>query len=257
LAGAAGHDIDYLAIAGALYPIGDADRPPPPPLNLVADFGGGGLLLAFGIVAALWERERSGVGQVVDAAMVEGAALLTSMFHGMRATGMWSDRRAANLLDGAAPFYRTYRTGDGRFMAVGAIEPQFYERLIEGLGLRGMDLPGQYDQSGWPTVAVAMADVFASRSRDEWTTIFAGVDACVVPVNDLGEAPLDSHLVARGGFVEVGGIVQPAPAPRFSRSQPAPPTPPRAPGADADAVLLELGYSGAEVAQLRSSGAIG
>lgn len=256
MAGRAGHDIDYLAMAGALHSVGDADRPPPVPLNLIADFGAGGLMLAFGIAAALVERERAGTGQVVDAAMVEGTSLFLTMFHGMRATGMWQDDRSSNLLDGGAPFYRAYETADGRYVAVGAIEPQFYAVLLERLGLSDADLPGQYDQSRWPELRVRLAEAFAERTRDEWAAHFDGTDACVVPVNDLGEATRDPHLTARDAFVEVAGIVQPRPAPRFSRSAPGDPRPARPPGADTDAVLRGAGYSGDTIDALRAAGVI-
>ena len=214
----AGHDIDYLAVAGALHPIGEAGGGPVPPLNLVADFGGGGMLLVVGVLAALVERETSGCGQVVDAAMVDGAALLMAFHHGLIAGGLWSDRRGDNLLDGGAPFYRCYRTSDDRYMAVGAIEPQFYVALLDGLGLSGEDLPDQYDRTGWGALTERFAAVFAARTRDEWATTFAGGDACAVPVLTPGEAPADAHLVARGTFIEIDGVVQPAPAPRFSRT---------------------------------------
>jgi len=213
-----GHDIDYLAVAGALHPIGAADDPPVPPLNLVADFGGGGMLLVVGVLAALVERQSSGCGQVVDAAMVDGAALLMAFHHGLMASGLWSDRREDNLLDGGAPFYRCYRTSDDRYVAVGAIEPQFYGALLEGLGLSDEHLPDQYDRTGWRTLTDRFAGVFAARTRDEWTAIFAGGEGCVVPVLTPGEAPADAHLVARGTFIEVDGVVQPGPAPRFSRT---------------------------------------
>jgi len=246
----AGHDIDYIAIAGALHPIGDAASEPPPPLNLVADFGGGGMLLVTGVLAALVERAQSGRGQVVDAAMVDGAALLTTMFHGLSASGLWTDERGENLLDGGAPFYRCYRTGDGRFVAVGALEPQFYAALLDGLGLAGEDLPAQYDRSGWPVLEARLSEVFASRSRDEWADMFAGTDACVSPVLSLTEAPADGHAAARGAFVEVDGVVQPAPAPRFSRSVAGITGSPRQSGSDAREILSRLGYAGSEIAEL-------
>jgi alpha-methylacyl-CoA racemase len=254
--GEAGHDIDYIAIAGALYPIGDADRPPVPPLNLIGDFGGGGMLLVVGILAALVERATSGRGDVVDAAMVDGAALLTTMMHGMRSVGLWSDDRAANLLDGGAPFYRTYRTADDRFMAVGALEPQFYAALIDGLGLSDEELPVQYDRSGWPALHERFAAVFAGRTRDEWTDAFAGTDACVAPVLGMGEAPEDEHLRARGTFVDVGGVIQPAPAPRLARSASPVPGPPRPPGGDTRRVLAGLGYGDDEIGRLIDGGAV-
>lgn len=256
-AGEAGHDIDYLALAGALHPIGHADREPPPPLNFVADFGGGGMLLVAGILAALVERAGSGRGDVVDAAMVDGAASLTTMLHGMRSAGLWSDERQANLLDGGAPFYRCYRTADDRYVAVGALEPQFYAALLDGLGLAGEDLPDQYDAPGWPRLAEQFAAVFATRTRDEWAAAFAGSDACVAPVLAPSEAPHSDHLVARGTFVEVAGAVQPAPAPRFDRSTLPPPEPPRSPGGDGRSVLAGLGYRGSEIDELLSGGVVG
>jgi alpha-methylacyl-CoA racemase len=216
--GEVGHDIDYIAIAGALHPIGRADAPPPPPLNLIADFGGGGMLLVAGVLAALVERAGSGTGQVVDAAMVDGAALLMAMHHGLAASGLWSEARESNLLDGGAPFYRCYRTADDRFMAVGAIEPKFYAALLAGLGLDGSDLPDQYDRAGWPVLRDRLAAVFATRSRDAWTAVFVGTEACVVPVLTPAEAPSEPHLGARRTFVTIDGVTQPAPAPRFSRS---------------------------------------
>jgi alpha-methylacyl-CoA racemase len=257
LADRAGHDIDYLAIAGVLHPIGDSDRPPPPPLNLIGDFGGGGLLLAFGIAAALYERERSGLGQVIDAAMTDGSSLLASLMYGMRATGMWADDRASNLLDGGAPFYRSYETADGRYVAVGAIEPQFYAALLDGLGLAEEDLPAQYDQGGWPILRDRFAEVFRSGTRHEWTERFAGTDACVAPVNGFGEAIDDAHMRARRAFVDVAGVTQPAPAPRFSRTGSASPGAARPPGADTGRVLRDAGLSDEEIGWLRDSGAVG
>ncbi|MET0416362.1 MAG: CaiB/BaiF CoA-transferase family protein [Actinoplanes sp.] len=227
LAARAGHDIDYIATAGALEPLGRPGSPPHAPLNLLGDFAGGGMLLAVGVLAALLERQRSGRGQVVDAAMVDGAALLTSFLHGMLGAGMWPHPRGENLLDGGAPFYDTYRTADDRFMAVGAIEPEFYRALLDGLGLAGEDLPGQYDRDGWPVVRERFAARFAARTRDEWTAVFDGTDACVAPVLSPAEAPGHPHNRARGAFVEVGGLTQPAPAPRFGRTPAAAPHPAR------------------------------
>ncbi|HEX3489039.1 MAG TPA: CaiB/BaiF CoA-transferase family protein [Streptosporangiaceae bacterium] len=256
LAPTAGHDIDYIGISGALGPIGRAGQRPVPPLNLVGDFGGGGMLLAVGILAALVERERSGLGQVVDAAMVDGSALLTSFIYGMLATGTWQDRRGSNMLDGGAPWYDTYETAGGGYVAVGAIEPQFYAALLEGLGLAGADLPNQLDPAGWPELRRRFAEVFATRSRDEWAEVFAGTDACVAPVLSLAEAPQHPHAVARNAFVEVGGITQPAPAPRFGRSAAGHPAPPPRPGADTDQVLADLGMSAGEVAKMRAKGVV-
>src|SRR5215211_743357 len=234
LAGSAGHDIDYIALAGALHPVGPADGPPVPPLNLLGDFGGGGMLLALGVVAALLEAARSGRGQVVDAAMVDGAALLTTQLHELLAAGLWTDRRGANLLDGGAPFYGVYETADGRHLAVGALEPQFWAELLERLGLDAAELPAQLDRNGWPELRERLAALFRTRPRDEWCELLAGTDACVAPVLGLGEAPAHRHNRARGTFVDVGGVVQPAPAPRFSRTPPGPPQPPARAGEHTD-----------------------
>ena len=255
-ASTAGHDIDYLAISGALYPLGHADRPPVIPLNLVADFGGGGMLLALGICSALVGRSSGDPGQVVDAAMVDGAALLTAMLHGMRAAGMWVDDREANLLDGGAPFYRSYQTADDKFVAVGAIEPQFYAVLLEGLEIKADELGGQYDRTRWPEVTQRFTAVFGGRTRDEWEGIFGGTDACVAPINEPGEAAADPHMSGRGAFVEIDGVVQPAPAPRFSVSSVPTPLPARPPGADSDRVLTDLGYSAERIAELRRRGVV-
>ena len=257
LAARAGHDIDYIALVGALHPIGRAGGPPVPPLNLLGDFGGGGMLAALGILAALWERQQSGRGQVVDAAMVDGSALLTAMFHGMRAAGLWSDERGTNLLDTGAPFYDCYETADGQFMAVGALEPQFFMALCAGLGLDPGGLPMQYDPSGWPVLRERFAAAFRTRTRGEWEQVFGGIDACVAPVLTMEEAIRHPHNLARGTFVEVGGITQPGPAPRFSRTPSAVPAPPAAPGEHTEEILIEAGFTGAEVAGLRAAGAVG
>jgi alpha-methylacyl-CoA racemase len=257
LAPTAGHDIDYIAISGALGPIGRAGESPVPPLNLVGDFGGGGMLLALGILAALVERASSGRGQVVDAAMVDGSALLTSFVYGLLASGAWRDERGGNLLDGGAPFYDTYVCGDGGYVAVGALEPQFYAALLAGLGLTDAGLPAQHDRSGWPVLRERFAATFASKSRDEWAQVFAGTDACVSPVLSLAEAPRHPHATARNAFVEVGGVVQPAPAPRFGRSPAGHPAAPPRPGADTDTVLAGLGLADDEIAGLRARGVIG
>jgi alpha-methylacyl-CoA racemase len=257
LAPTAGHDIDYIAISGALHPIGRAGERPVPPLNLVGDFGGGGMLLAIGVLAALVERQRSGRGQVVDAAMVDGSALLTSFIYGLRARGAWRDERGVNLLDGGAPFYDTYATADGRHVAVGALEPQFYAALLVGLGLTDASLPAQLDMSGWPVLRARFAEVFAQRTRDEWAAVFEGTDACVAPVLSPAEACEHPHNLARKVFTDVGGLSQPAPAPRFWRTAAAsPPRPPARPGADTDAVLGALGLDRARIAELRENGVV-
>jgi alpha-methylacyl-CoA racemase len=256
LAPTAGHDIDYIAISGALYPIGRAGERPVPPLNLVGDFGGGGMLLAIGVLAALVERQRSGLGQVVDAAMVDGSALLTSFIYGLRARGGWRDERGVNLLDGGAPFYDTYPTADGKFVAVGALEPQFFAALLAGLGLTDADLPAQMDIARWPVLRQRFAEVFAQRTRDEWASVFAGTDACVAPVLSPGEAAGHPHNSARRVFADIGGVSQPQPAPRFARTGADQPVPPVRPGSDTDAVLGGLGLRQAEIAGLRDRGVV-
>jgi alpha-methylacyl-CoA racemase len=256
LAPRAGHDIDYLAVAGVLHGIGRAGAPPTPPLNLVGDFGGGGMLLAVGVLAALWERQRSGRGQVVDAAMVDGSALLSSMFYGMQAAGVWSDQRGANLLDSGAPFYDCYETADGGFVAVGALEPQFFLALLSGLGIDPNTLPFQYDRDGWPALRERFRAAFRTRTRDEWEQVFSTLDGCVAPVLTMGEAARHPHNQQRGTFVKVGGVTQPAPAPRFDRTPTAVPTPPVTAGEHTGEVLARFGFTTAEVAALRGSGVV-
>jgi alpha-methylacyl-CoA racemase len=255
LADTAGHDIDYIAVSGTLEPIGRAGERPVPPLNLLGDFGGGGMLLAVGVLAALLERERSGLGQVVDAAMVDGSALLSSFVYGLRAAGAWQDQRGTNVLDGGAPFYDTYATADGRYMAVGALEPKFYAELLDRLGLDGAGLPAQYDRSGWPELRARLTEVFAGRTQAEWMEAFAGSDACVAPVLSPADAAGHPHNAARATFIDVGGVTQPAPAPRFGRTPSGPPSAPVRPGADTRDVLAELGFSPAEITRLRDDGA--
>lgn len=218
LALTAGHDINYLSQTGTLGSMGYRDRPPLPPMNLVADFGGGSMLLLLGIVAALYEREKSGKGQVIDAAMVDGVSILAQMQWTMKAVGTLSDERESSLLDGGAPFYRTYETSDGKYMAVGAIEPQFYAQLLDGLGLSGEDLPHQLDPAGFARMRKLFTEQFASKTRDEWSEIFAGTDACVTPVLTWSEAADNEHLRARSTIVHRNGFDQAAPAPRFSRT---------------------------------------
>lgn len=228
LAQTAGHDINYLSQTGALSAIGYRDRPPVAPLNLVADFGGGSMLVLVGIVTALYERERSGLGQVIDAAMVDGVSMLSQMMWTMRATGALQDQRESFLLDGGAPYYRTYETSDGKHMAVGAIEPQFFAQMVAGLGLSAEEIPGQFELARYDELRVILTDRFASKTRDEWTAIFAGTDACVTPVLTWGEAAENDHLRARETLVAVDGVDQAAPAPRFSRTPaPTPGTPPQ------------------------------
>jgi alpha-methylacyl-CoA racemase len=241
LAQAAGHDIDYIAISGALSAIGRAGEKPLPPLNLIGDFGGGGVYLALGVVCALWEAQRSGQGQVVDAAMIDGAASLMTFIHGLYNTGQWDDERGSNLLDGGAPWYDTYRTIDGGFIAVGAIEERFYAALLHGLGLDAATLPTRSDKTRWPELRDRFTQRFAERTRDEWVAAFEGLDACVAPVLGLSEAASHPHVVARATFVEAHGQRQPAPAPRFSRTVSAIGRAPPLPGEHTDEVLREWG----------------
>jgi alpha-methylacyl-CoA racemase len=249
LAATAGHDIDYLAVSGALHPIGTEDKPIQP-LNLAADFGGGAMFLAVGVLAGILHARAGGGGQVVDAAMVDGAAHLTTMFHGLMAAGMWSTVRRSNLLDGGAPFYDTYETADGHHVAVGALEPQFYSELIEGLGLSEDGLPDRFDRAEWPRLRTRLAQVFRTRTRDEWVEVFEGSDACVAPIMSLAEAPHHPHNLARGVFVEIGGVTQPAPAPRFSATATATPPPPTSIGSHSREILVWLGLDDEEVDRL-------
>ena len=249
----AGHDIGYASITGALHLVGTADKPMPP-VNVLADFGGGTFPLVIGILSALHARQTTGRGQVIDAAMVDGAASLVTMLFGMFNAGMWQDRRAVNLLDGGAPFYDTYACADGKHVSVGALEPQFYALLLEGLGLAFEE--GQYDVAAWPRHREAFAAAFATRPRDEWAEQFSGTDACVAPVLGLGEAPDHPHLRARGVFAEVDGKTVPRVAPRFSDTPALDPGPERAPGADTSAYLLTHGFTPAEVDGLLAEGAI-
>jgi alpha-methylacyl-CoA racemase len=257
LAQAAGHDINYIALVGALHAIGPAQGNPVPPLNLVGDYGGGALYLAFGLMAALFERQRSGRGQVVDAAMVDGASSLLSIFHGLHAAGQWDDRRrGANLLDGGAPFYDTYATSDGRHVALGALEPKFFAELAQRIGLDARFVKRQYDRRLWPELREALSTIFITRTRAEWSDLLEGSDACFAPVLSLTEAPGHPHARARGAFIEIGGVLQAAPAPRFSRSGVETPRPTPAAGAHSDAVLIEAGFAADEIEALRRSGAL-
>ncbi|MEV4207928.1 CaiB/BaiF CoA transferase family protein [Nocardia salmonicida] len=256
LADAAGHDINYIGVAGALDLLGRAGQNPTPPVNLLGDFGGGGMLLVVGVLAALQERTRSGLGQVVDAAMVDGAALLTAFVHGMHAAGLWEGERGENLLDGGGAYYDTYRCVDGGYVAVGAVEPHFYAELLDRLGLASAELPAQYDLDSAEELRTALAEAFATKSRDEWAAVFADSDACVSPVLSPWHAHEHPHNKARDTFIEVGGIRQPAPAPRFGRTPAPVPRPGSATGADTGAVLRELGYSDDETDRLRRAGAI-
>lgn len=255
LAQAAGHDLNYIALSGVLHAIGPAGGKPVPPLNLVGDYGGGALYLALGVLAALHERKTSGLGQVVDAAMVDGAASLGSIFYGLAAAGRWGGGRGENLLDGGAPFYDTYATSDGKYVAIGALEPKFFAELGARIGLDQRFVKRQYDKSLWPELRTAMTAIFASRSRDEWCAALEGSDACFAPVLTWAEAPLHAHAKARGGFIDVDGVVQPAAAPRFSRSVADPPKPAPHSGAHTREVLEQAGFSAAEIGVLMTPGA--
>ena len=251
---AAGHDIDYIALAGALEPLGRAGEKPTPPINVLGDFAGGGMLLAFGIACAIVDRARTGKGQVVDAAMVDGAALMLTPFYGARASGYWGER-GTNHLDTGAPFYEVYETADHKFVAVGTVEPKFYAELMQRLGL-DVDLDTQYDKTRWPDEKKRMAEVFRTKTRDEWCTLLEGTDACFAPVLTPLEAPDHPHNRARRTFLELAGVPQPAPAPRFSRSAPATPAAAMHPGADTETVLAGWGFDANEVERLRAAGAV-
>ncbi|MBA4178662.1 MAG: carnitine dehydratase [Leptothrix sp. (in: Bacteria)] len=254
LASAAGHDLNYIALSGALHAIGGAGGKPVPPLNLVGDYGGGALYLAFGVMAALFERQRSGRGQVVDAAMVDGAASLASLFYGLQAAGQWAAPRGENLLDGGAPFYDCYETADGRWISLAPLEPKFFAPLARALALDARFVPGQYDRRLWPAMRTAIAEAVRRRSRDEWCTALEGSDACFAPVLAFDEAPRHHHAQARAAFVEVGGMLQPAPAPRFGRTTAAAPRPAPEIGQHTDEVLAAAGFGAAEIAALRAAG---
>ncbi|GLZ39479.1 CaiB/BaiF CoA-transferase family protein [Actinokineospora sp. NBRC 105648] len=254
LAAAAGHDINYIAIAGALHPIGQAGHKPTLPLNLVGDFGGGGMVLAMGVLAALVERASSGRGQVVDTSMVEGAALLTTGLHGLRNLGLWNDDRGRNLLDGGAPFYDTYETSDGEYVAVGAIEARFFADLVRVLGLE--DVPDHHNPENWPALRELFTRTFKTRTRDEWAALAEGTDACLSPVLSPSEATRHPHNVARGSFLELDGRPQPAPAPKFSRTAAGVPRPPSEARADTAEVLAELGLSAEEIDRLRAAAVV-
>jgi alpha-methylacyl-CoA racemase len=235
----AGHDINYISLNGVLHAIGRAGERPVPPLNLVGDFGGGSMFLLVGILSALWERERSGKGQVIDAAMIDGSSVLAQMMWAFRASGMWSDERGVNVLDTGAPYYDTYTCADGRCVAVGAIEAPFYAELLDKLGLDPAELPDQNDVSRWPELRARLTGAFAAHDRDHWAKLFADSDACVTPVLSFGEVETEPHVTERDTFYRDGDWLFPAPAPRFSRSVPSTPTPPGEPGADTEAVLRD------------------
>ncbi|WP_306307106.1 CaiB/BaiF CoA transferase family protein [Hydrogenophaga palleronii] len=256
LAQAAGHDLNYIALSGAVHAMGPADRAPAVPLNLVGDYGGGGMLLALGVVAALYEAQRSGEGQVVDAAIADGAAVLMAAQYGLQAKGFWSDQRESNFLDGSAHFYGNYACADGRYISIGPIEPQFYRLLLEKCGITDPHFLQQWERAEWPALKQKLAALFLRRSRDEWCEVLEGTDACVAPVLSMAEAPVHPHNRARGTFVEQGGLVQPAPAPRFDRTLTE--LPPSAPpiGADSVGILRALGRNDAQIAALVAAGVV-
>jgi alpha-methylacyl-CoA racemase len=255
LAQAAGHDLNYIALTGVLHAIGVPGHKPTPPLNLVGDYGGGALYLAFGVMAALYERQRSGQGQVVDAAMVDGAASLASIFFGLQAAGQWPGARGDNLLDGGAPFYDTYETADAQHISLAALEPKFFATLAAVLKLDLRYVKRQYDRALWPEMRAAIAAVVRQHSRDHWCTQLEGTDACFAPVLSFAEAPQHAHASTRAGFVTVDGVVQPAPAPRFTRTPAAHPQPAPAVGQQTAVVLTECGFTPAEIENLVSTGA--
>jgi alpha-methylacyl-CoA racemase len=258
LAHAAGHDINYIALAGALHSFTRRGERPVPPLNMVGDFGGGGMLLAFGVTCALIEAMRSGQGQVVDAAMVDGAAVLMTMIHAFVGMGMWSpEEPGTNILDTGAHFYDVYETSDSKFVAVGPIEGKFYAELLRLVGLEHEELPWQLDRSAWPAMKDRFAELFKTKTRDEWAALLEGTDACFAPVLSMREAPDHPHNRARGTFITAGGVVQPAPAPRFSRTAPEVQGPPPSPGEHTDAALRDWGFDPDDVAKLRAAGAVG
>jgi len=251
LAPRAGHDINYIALAGVLNAFGRKGEPPVPPLNLVGDFGGGGMLLGFGVACALVEAGRSGRGQVVDAAMVDGASLLAAMFHGFLKAGQWNETRGVNILDSGAPWYDVYETQDGKYVSIGAIEAKFYEALLQKLGVRD---PGQHDRKRWPEMRAMFSSVFKSKTRDEWCRVFEGSDACFAPVLSFSEAREHPHAAARKAFFETAGVKQPAPAPRFSRTPGAVRRAPPERGALGGEALRDWGFGTQDVERLRSLG---
>jgi alpha-methylacyl-CoA racemase len=256
LSQAAGHDINYISLAGALHAIGPRGGKPVPPLNLVGDFGGGGMVLAFGLVCAILEAQNSGKGQVVDTAMVDGTAILMAMFFSMQASGMMSQQRGSNMLDGGAPFYDTYETSDGKFISIGSIEPQFYALLLEKAGLDADEFSAQMDQSRWPDYKDKIARVFKSKTRDQWCEIMEGSDVCFAPVLTLKEVAEHPHNKARNAFVELDSVLQPAPAPRFSRTVVGLSHGARIAGEDTSEVLSDAGYDVSEIESLVASGAV-
>jgi alpha-methylacyl-CoA racemase len=255
LAQAAGHDLNFIALAGALDLIGRQGQPPTPPVNLVGDYAGGGMVLAFGMVCALLECQRSGRGQVIDASIVDGAAMLTAVFHGIRHAGFLREERGTNIIDSGSHFYDAYETADGKYVSIASFEPHFYAELLRRLGLEGEDLP-QMDPSRWPELKARFAPLFKTKTRQQWCELLEGTDACFAPVLSLGEAPQHPHNQARGTFVEVAGVVQPRPAPRFSRTPAEIQRPPARPGEHTEEALRDWGVSADRIVTLKDAGAI-
>ncbi len=256
LADCAGHDINYMAITGFLSAIGKPEEPPLPPLNIAADYAGGTMFLLLGILSALYERQNSGKGQVIDAAMVDGVPALMALIHSWLAKGNWVQERGQNLLDGGAPYYRTYETADEKYISVGPLEPQFFSRLVELAGLPEIEDDARKDRNNWPEMHQAYAQIFKTKTRDEWTEILEGTDACFAPVLGWAEAPNHPHLRERGTFVEVDNVMQAAPAPRFSRTPASLPESPTAPGSDTERVLEEIGFDNSKIAEFRKRGVL-
>ncbi len=256
MASMAGHDINYISLSGALHAIGRKGQTPVPPLNLVGDFGGGGMLLAFGMVCGLYEAQRSGKGQVIDAAMVDGSAALMAMMYGFLASGMWTDQKGTNFLDGGSHFYDTYETSDGKYISIGSIEPQFYALLLKHAGIDGPDYQNQWDIKKWPEFKEAFRTIFKSKTRDEWCDIMGDTDICFAPVLSMGESSKHPHNLERKTFIDIQGVIQPAPAPRFSRTTPEVKSPPPVPGEHNEAVLTEYGFTREDIDALKAAGAI-
>jgi alpha-methylacyl-CoA racemase len=257
LAPAVGHDINYISLVGALHSIGRKGEAPVPPLNLVGDFGGGGVYLALGVVGALLEAQKSGKGQVIDVAMIDGAASLMTAIFGLRAAGRWTDERGDNILDTGAHYYNVYETSDGKYIGIGSIESKFYAELLRLTGLEDQELPRQNDKTAWPDFKDRLAAIFKTKTRDEWDQILEGSDVCYAPVLSMEEAPHHPHNKERGTFVELDGVPQPAPAPRFSRTPSAIQRPPANPGEHTEEALIDWGFETADLERLRTSGVIG
>ncbi len=257
LAQGAGHDINYIALSGALHSIGESGGKPIPPLNLVGDFGGGGVYLVIGVLCGLLEAKNSGKGQVVDVSMVEGAASLMTSIYGQYAAGLMTDERGMNIVDGGSHFYNTYETADGKYVAIGALEAKFYRLLLEYLGIADEDMPGQSDREKWPEMKIRLAEIFKTKTRDEWCEIMEGSDVCFGPVLTLAEAPKHPHNIARNSFIEIDGVVQPAPAPKFSRTKPEVQGPPAKPGEHTEVALADWGFDATEIDTLKDEGIIG